>query len=230
MKRHLKFLYVLIVDSAYFLVYQALCHLPFFKLYQPIYKKNKNKDLTRFCRDRWEAFSLHLPTKPGSVLDIGCNIGFFSFMAAEKGHFSYGVESDYFNITSCNAIKQTTNSERVLFTKHLIDPEYINFMPGFDTVINLSVFHHWVKAYGADQAQEMMKALAQKCSCMIFETGQSNEKGTKWQPLLSFMGDDPKLWIEDFLKDIGFNQVEMIGTFSTGLTSVDRYLFVAKKS
>ena len=113
--------------------------------------------------------------------------------------------------------------------KGLMDKDFIASMPTFDVVLNLSVFHHWVKMYGPDDAQDMMRALAGKCSMMIFETGQSNEVGTKWQEKLSFMGDDPQEWGKDFLQGLGFKTVEVIGTFPTGLTDVDRYLFLAKK-
>ena len=229
MKRHLKKIYGMLIGVVYQVVYWALSYLPVFKLYQPIFGLNKTEGLTRECEDRWDVFSKHFPDTKGAVLDIGCNIGYFSFKSAELGHFAYGVEYDHFNVTSCNAIKSVTNSNNCTFVKQLIDTKFVETMPSFDVVINLSVFHHWVKVYGLEQATEMMKKLAQKCSCMIFETGQSNETGSQWPKILSFMGDKPDAWIAGFLKEVGFTSVEMIGTFPTGLTNVDRYLFIAKK-
>lgn len=231
MKRHFKNIYGALIGIIYQIVYWALCYVPIFKLYQPVYgySNDKNEKLTRECSDRWDIFSKHMPKEKGSVLDIGCNIGFFSFSSAALGHFATGIESDHFNITSCNAIKSATESKNCFFSKHLIDPDFVKTMPAYDTVINLSVFHHWVKAYGAEAAQNMMRDLSKKCSCLIFETGQPDEKGTKWADKMGFMGDNPKDWIETFLKDIGFKSVEMVGTFSTGLTQTQRYLFIAKK-
>lgn len=230
MKRYFKHFYALLIKACYQLIYWALCYVPVFKLYQPIHGFNKSGGLTRECEDRWNVFSKHFPSEKGSVLDIGCNIGYFSFKSAEAGHFAYGIESDHFNYTSCNAIKSATDAQNVVFMKHLMDPDFVAHMPSYDTVINLSVFHHWVKAYGVENAQNMMRNLAQKCKCLVFETGQSNETGSQWPKHLAFMGDDPQQWIGDFLKEIGFTSVEMVGTFPTGLTNVDRYLFVAKKS
>lgn len=229
MKRHLKKTYGAIIALTYKIMYWALSHTPFFKLYQPVYGQHISKDLTRECEDRWNVFSKYFPKEKGAVLDIGCNLGYFSFKSAEQGHFSYGVESDHFNITSCNAIKKSTSVKNVIFAKHLIDQEFLSTMPSFDTVINLSVFHHWVKAYGEEGAKKMMRTLAKKCTCLVFETGQPNEVGSQWPHILSFMGDNPEKWINDFLKDIGFTSVEMVGTFPTGLTNIDRFLFVAKK-
>ena len=213
----------------YKLVYGYISYLPFVRLYQPVYGQSSKRDVTRSCADRWDVFSQHFPKEKGSVLDIGCNVGFFSFKSAEAGHFAYGVEYHRSNILICNSIKSATNTKNVTFLRHFIDPDFIEKMPAFDTVINLSVFHHWVKAYGLDRAKEMMKVLASKCNCMVFETGQSDEYGSQWPEVLSFMGDTPSEWIESFLKEIGFKDVKNIGTFSTGLTATKRDLFVAKK-
>ena len=229
MKRHLRKIYGLTISLTYRLVYLALCHIPAFKLYQPVFGFDKSLSLTRDCEDRWEVFSKYFPEEKGSVLDIGCNLGYFTFKSAEMGHFAHGIEYDNFNITSCNAIKSVTKSDNCVFIKHLIDSDYTQTMPHFDTIINLSVFHHWVKAYGEEGAKEMMKNMADKCNCLIFETGQPNEVGSQWPKHLAFMDDAPDQWIETFLKEIGFTSVEMIGTFATGLTKTERFLFVAKK-
>ena len=229
MKRHLKNIYKIIIQIFYQIVYWALCYIPVFKLYQPVFGQKISQKLIRECEDRWAVFSKYFPETKGSVLDIGCNLGYFSFKSAELGHFSYGIESDDFNITCCNAIKNANNIDNCVFVKNLLTPEDIKRMPHFDTVINLSVFHHWVKAFGAEQAQEMMQNLANKCNTLIFETGQPNEIGSQWPEHLAFMGEQPDQWIKEFLQKIGFNTVEMIGTFPTGLTNVERYLFSAKK-
>ena len=54
------------------------------------------------------------------------------------------------------------------------------------------------KQFGFDCAQEMMIVLAQKCDCLIFETGQSDEIGSQWPQVLSFMGSEPEIWIRSF--------------------------------
>ena len=102
-------------------------------------------------------------------------------------------------------------------------------MPEFDTILNLSVFHHWVRVYGQDQAQKMLYTLSQKCKTLIFETGQADEINAQWSAELKFMGDNPKDWIEAFLKNAGFKKIQIIGSFPTGLTEVNRYLFCASR-
>jgi|TARA_Y100000294_G_scaffold175100_1_gene194471 O-antigen chain-terminating methyltransferase len=231
MKRYIKRIYGIMISLTYKSVYLVISYLPAFKFYQPIYgKEEKSKAVSRACIDRWKAIVPFLREVKGSVLDIGCNIGYFSFMASKEGCISFGVEADNFNITCCHAIKAETLAKNCMFMKKKVDMDFVRKMPFFDVILSLSVFHHWVKSYGDQQAIEMMKILASKCRAMIFETGQSNESGTKWHHKLFFMGKNPDKWIQSFLYEIGFQDVRIIGIFPTGLTDVDRYLFLARKT
>lgn len=229
MKKYLKAIYDLLAKTYFAAIYAVLKLAPV-KLYQPVYgKKNTEATVTRECEDRWRVIQPALQGH-GPVLDIGCNVGFFSFKAADTGRMAVGIDHDSFNILFCNAIRSATRSEYTMFANRNLDLGHLKKLPKFDTIFNFSVFHHWVKAYGASEAMEMMRVIAQKCDCLFFETGQPDEAGTKWAEKLAFMGDDPKSWIQSFLQEIGFSDVRVIGTFATGLTKVDRYMFVARKS
>ena len=231
MTRYIKKLYNIIIKITYKLVFLTISYVPAFKLYQPVFSKDDdNSFVIRNSKDRWNAMKPYLEKlDKGSVLDIGSNIGYFTFKTAELGHFSTGMESEGFNITVSNAIKASAGVDNANFIKCMITPEHIKIMPSYDTIINLSVFHHWVKVYGQEVACDMMRDLAAKCDNLVFETGQHNEKGTKWAERLSFMGGSPEVWIEEFLKDIGFNEVKLLGQFSTGLTDVKRNMYFASK-
>lgn len=231
MIRHIKKLYNILLKLTYRIILALVSFVPLFKLYQPLYTKTtKASPAIRNSQDRWVAMEPHFKAiNSGSVLDIGSNIGYFTFKTAELGHLSTGVESEDFNITVSNALRTCSGQDNASFIKGLITPEYVSLMPKYDAVINLSVFHHWVKAYGADAACEMMKVLASKCNHLVFETGQPNEIGTKWAEKLSFMGDAPEKWIENFLTEIGFTNVKAIGQYATGLTDVKRTMFFASK-
>ena len=130
----------------------------------------------------------------------------------------------------CKSIKRKYDIQTSSFSNQLLDLQSINGLPEYDHIFNFSVFHHWVKVFGQDEALEMMRILATKCKKkLFFETGQSNEAGTKWAEKLSFMGSDPESWVTHMLKEIGFSSVEILGEFPTGLTAVKRSLFVAEK-
>lgn len=227
MKNHFKNAYAVLVNFFAKLLYTILKAAPV-EYYQPLYGVQKAQ-ATRACEDRWAAISSHMDDSPGSLLDIGCNLGYFTFKATEKNKMAIGIDADPFYIIACHTTKIVNKREYAVFSKGLVTKQFLEKMPSFDTIFNFSVFHHWVKAYGQDEAIAMMKILGSKTNALFFETGQPDEKGTKWAERLSFMGDKPDEWGVRFLKECGFSNVEVIGTFATGLTTTERYLFTAKK-
>jgi SAM-dependent methyltransferase len=228
MKNHLKNLYEFLAWLFYKILIVLLDILPV-KLYQPLYR-SKKENVTRECADRWNVIAPHIGTEPGSVLDIGCNLGFFSFHAAEKNKMVLGVDANPFYQMTCNALRNVHEMRNASFIKSWIDEDFVSRMPAFDIIFHFSVFHHWVKAYGEARAKAMMKQTAAKCQTLFFETGQPDERGTKWADKMAFMGDEPQQWMTSFLSELGFDDIEMIGTFKTGLTQTDRYLFCARKT
>jgi SAM-dependent methyltransferase len=230
MKKFLRYLYSSGIRFFYRLIYLYVSHVPSIDLYQPVYMGKVTNRVQRKSDDRWNSISPHLDTGKGSVLDIGCNIGYFSFKATEQGMMVFGVEMNPFNITVCNAIKEANQIENCVFIKVIAGIDFLEKMPSFDTIFHFSVFHHWVKNYGEQESKEMMKVLASKCNkTLIFETGQSNEVAKSWSKKLKFMGHDHDKWITRFLVDIGFDRVQLVGDFPTGLTEVNRNLYVATK-
>ncbi len=227
MKNHLKSAYNLAAGLCAHLLYQILKWAPV-EYYQPLYGADRQK-IVRACEDRWAVISKHMDDSAGSVLDIGCNLGYFTFKASEMNKMAMGVDADPFYIIACNTVKSVKDVEGAFFLKSLVTRTFLEKMPSYDVVFNFSVFHHWVKAYGKDEAIAMMKILSSKTKTLFFETGQPNEIGTKWAERLSFMGDKPDEWGKSFLKECGFSSVDVVGTFATGLTGVDRHLFFAKK-
>ena len=210
------------------LLYVLLVHSPI-RTYQPIHGQDEHgRQTTRVCQDRWSSIQPHLGSGQ-SVLDVGCNIGYFSFKAAEAGNVAFGLDFDILYIATCRIIRESTGETGAQFLRQRIDLEYIERMPRFDAVFNFSVFHHWVKLYGEQHSRDMMRGLADKCRVMFFETGQSNEVNTSWSDKIEFMGPDPRAWTIRFLKEIGFSSVDVIGTYPSGLTDVDRYLYLARK-
>lgn len=217
------------ISIFYKIVYLAVLKMPFIQLYQPVFGSNTRKELTRPCSDRWDVIAPQLPKTKGSVLDIGCNIGYFSFKCAEMGQLAVGIDYHRYNILICSAIAHKNDVKNVHFIRQFTNPDFVELLPCFNTIINLSVFHHWVKQFGKDRAFEMMRTLSGKCERLVFETGQSDEIGSQWPEILSFMGSKPEVWIETFLREIGFSEVVSLGKFSTGLTSAKRTMFLASK-
>ena len=130
-----------------------------------------------------------------------------------------------------SVIADKNNVNKALFMNAEINLSFLNTVPSFDMVVCTSIFHHWVRIYGKEDAFNMMRSIASKTNkYLVFETGQYNEISTRWYDELDFMGDDYEKWIIDFLTELGFNEIKVAGQFSTRLSEVKRTLFVAIKS
>jgi len=198
--------------------------------YQPDPFAKKYK-LCRDTNDRYDAILSNIDNYPESLIDFGCNKGFFVLKAAEKGSFSIGVDHDWFEIIWAKAVAHKNNIKKALFMNAEIDLNFVNKMPSFDMVVCTSIFHHWVRIYGKESAFNMMRVIASRTNkYLVFETGQYNEISTRWYKELSFMGNDCDKWVVEFLSEIGFNKVKIIGRHSTRLSDVKRTLFIASKS
>ena len=200
--------------------------------YQPVpYSSGKSRRYQGTI-ERWNAtVSVLDKTKSCSVLDVGCNTGFFSIEMAKRGNFCVGVDTAGKQLMVANAIKDLYQLDGVTFTRMKIDPENVSSLPHFDTTFCLSIFHHWALQYGAAGAISIMKTLADRTNGMlIFETAQTDNCSEKYRKALPDMGTEPKKWLEEFILDLGFNEVVSLGQFGVIDTDDDtRELMMGKK-
>jgi SAM-dependent methyltransferase len=197
--------------------------------YQPNPFSKKNR-AGRDTYDRYNAILSNINETPKSVIDLGCNRGFFVLKTAAEGSISIGVDHDWFEIIYARALAEKNNTSNALFMNAEINSSFIDKLPSFDMVVCTSIFHHWVRIYGKEEAFDMMRLIALKTNkYLVFETGQYNEISTSWYKELSFMGDNYEEWIVNFLSKTGFKEVKPIGQFSTHLSDVKRTLFIASK-
>jgi|GEM_PF-826465 len=205
------------------------------KQYQPDPFSRESADASytgRACIDRFEAISKVLPPNtPLSVLDVGCNIGYFVFRMAERGGFCLGTDIGRNEIMAAQALAYVHEIQNAAFTRFKVTPETVHFLPQVDTIFCLSIFHHFVRYFGEQDALEMMRDLSGKAGkYLVFETGQPDESGVAWADKLSFMRPDPREWIHGFLLELGFNKVHNLGKFQTSVSHVKRHLFVAERT
>jgi len=197
--------------------------------YQPNPFSKKNR-AGRDTYDRYNAILSNINETPKSVIDLGCNRGFFVLKTAAEGSISIGVDHDWFEIIYARALAEKNNTSNALFMNAEINSSFIDKLPSFDMVVCTSIFHHWVRIYGKEEAFDMMRLIALKTNkYLVFETGQYNEISTSWYKELGFMGDNYEEWIVNFLSKTGFKEVKPIGQFSTHLSDVKRTLFIASK-
>lgn len=184
----------------------------------------------RPCHDRWAAIEPHLPRR-GTFLDIGCQHGYFVFRAAEHGLTALGIEREAVAHEVAKLLAIGNGISRASFIRLDVSSETVDNIPPADVVACLSVFHHWVRNGSLEEATSIMQSLTNKCgSTLFFETGQNDEQGAWWAPLLDFMGDDPEAWTISYLESLGFSKVESLGRFEADhVAGVPRTLFLARK-
>lgn len=201
--------------------------------YQPIPFAGPNQRASarlRQCQDRFEAMSRVLPQRPLSVLDIGCNIGYFTFSMAQRGGFCLGIDVSRNDLMVAQALATLHQVGNVAFSELRIEPENASTLPRADVVICLSVFHHWVHRYGEETASKIMRGIADSaCRYLVFETGQPEEKSKAWASSLEFMTPDSDNWTRCFLTELGFANVALLGEFDTSVSPVPRRLYLAER-
>ena len=203
------------------------------EIYQPIYthQPGSGEPALRECEDRLRAFTARLPDGPISVLDIGCNIGFFVLSLAQRGGICVGVDAAGKQILAAKAIAALNKAKNATFVHTAVTPENVFTLPRCDLVLCLSVFHHWVRVFGKDAACRMLQIVAEHTGrYLVFETGQPDEVGARWAYELEFMHPDADTWAQVFLREAGFAEVHNLGTFPTSVSNTPRHLFLAVRA
>lgn len=203
--------------------------------YQPLYGiwssvGKSMQSAVRGSADRWAVIESELP-QSGFALDIGCQNGFFSFLLAQQGFITMGIERDEPSVRVCQILALANKPLPVSFLSMDINAVAVHQLPEADVVLCLSIFHNWVRELGFKEADQIMRSVAVKTrTALFFETGQNDQVEANWAKDLDFMGADPKGWIREYLLGLGFEHVKELGRFcGTTKQSSERVLFVAYK-
>ncbi|MCC6947658.1 MAG: hypothetical protein IT539_07815 [Bradyrhizobiaceae bacterium] len=135
--------------------------------------------------------------RDGVVLDIGSHFGFFSLKLAEKGFFVYGAESIrervFFSFLAAHRLKYNFNPIALK-----IDRSNVSWLPGSDITLCLSVWHHWVRNFGLDNATEILAEVARKTKRVMFFDSGEGEMGERYS-LPYGENDDAAAYLENYL-------------------------------
>lgn len=180
---------------------------------------------------RWYAIEEEIGSFNGCALDIGCNLGFFTFQMARRGFFCLGIEGEALLCHICNLIKEVGEFDNTAFVRARLDESFSKRLPTVDVTLFLSLFHHIVRQSGMIVASQLVKELMHRTKrVMFFETGQSNEPNVSWAKYLPEMHPEPKEWIENYFISLGASSVKHLGEYDTHLSPVKRSLFAVYMS
>lgn len=117
------------------------------------------------------------PTPGDWVLDIGANVGYFSFSLEKKGAYveAYESNSDTFEIGA--ALSKLHRANVLYLNKPFGTPALAYLRSHYKAVLLLSVFHWIVKQEGLEPATSLLQQLAERCDLILFETPCSEGEG-----------------------------------------------------
>ncbi|HYQ70777.1 MAG TPA: class I SAM-dependent methyltransferase [Gammaproteobacteria bacterium] len=184
-----------------------------FRRYQPlpwIGITTRKRDTSTL--QRCETIEKHIGIDSGTVMDIGCNLGYFVLRLAEKGFFSIGIDTAPENVMVAQYAQRKARIDNAAFCYMTVYPDNINTLPDVDVMIFFSVWHHWIEDFGHDVATEMLAILWSKTRhVMFFETGEDKE--------IQQLGirEAPGLWARNALEKTCIEgRVEVIGESGRG--------------
>jgi hypothetical protein len=150
---------------------------------------------------RWDVMKQQIPWPAiGSAMDVGCQIGFFDFAIAEKGIPTLGVDLEEKSLRIARYAARKTGADDLGFLSMKVSPNTVKLLPEVDLVLVLSIWHHWVRAYGLHTATAILGNLWARCRVtMFFETGE-NEMPPEYG--LPEMLPSPEEWLATYLGEV----------------------------
>lgn len=155
-----------------------------------------------------------------SVIDLGCQMGFFSLSIAQEAASVLAVDASEDAISECRARADRLGSRNIRFLCAPITAELLDDLPRADITLCLSVLHHIVahsSTYDVNQhtkpeIPDLLRALQKLSNTLIFEMGEITEKADWVHPLRQLMPDQDA-WIREHVFSDAYESVqELKGT------------------
>lgn len=181
-------------------------------LYQPVSSLPKRAARAAGSESRWSAmFPIIRAQGVASAVDIGACEGYFSIELATDGIPTIAIESNPGNVRTALLAVRRSGTRNVGVLAMEVTPENVDMLPPGDCVLCLSIWHHFVRAYGPAEATAMLGAIwRQTRKVMFFDTGE-----TEMTPdyRLPAMTPDPRSWLTDYLaRTCPSSRVEHLGS------------------
>lgn len=160
---------------------------------------------------RWDAMlPLIEATGARSLVDIGCDVGWFVFSAGTRGLTAIGMEPDARSCRLFLYVKRKLGLDRVGLLTAELNQETARVLPTADSFLFLSIWHHLVRHHGLAGATDLLKAVWKRTSkVLFFETGEREMPERFHLPEFT---PDARQWIEEYLtENLGDSQLLHLG-------------------
>jgi SAM-dependent methyltransferase len=123
---------------------------------------------------RWAEIGLLVEElEPRTALDVGCNVGFFTFSLARRGLSVLGVERYERFVRLFLRTRQALALTNVGLLDIELNPSTVPLIPSADLVLYLSVWHHALRELGPSDARALLASVWAKTNAvLVFETGE----------------------------------------------------------
>lgn len=180
--------------------------------YKQLIKRKESYQDKRDNEKNWQMICEELDDA-GNLLDVACNAGYYSIKAAEKGVWGFGFDISADSLKTAKKRAEERNLSNVVFSQMALDPNNVLVLPDFDVVLCLSVFHHFVRLYGEDDAKSILVRLFSKSKKKMFlQIPSKIGKYTK-DFSVDFCGNEQLIrrYVKNIFKDIDGCRVDYIG-------------------
>ncbi len=178
------------------------------------------------CQQRLDIIRPYVQS--GSLLDIGCSEGFYSFGLSDCCKPILAIDKEQSLVQVCKGIKKSHNVD-IDFQCMGVD-ELLQLAKVWDICLYMSVHHHIIAQFGMEVANDILRQLSQRCDCMFFDVGQKNEHnctGHKWWQLLPSNTDQEAWLLEYLVANTVYAYFQLIG--SSRIHNVGRLLWKLTK-
>jgi len=158
---------------------------------------------------RWELLRERITGADQSLLDIGCAEGHLTARFAELSLMSIGIERQSHTVSSARQSNRAVSN--LGFLQYEITPESVHSLPTVDVVLLLTVYHHWVREYGWEQAEAMLRSLRGKCNKLFFEMP---DQEIDRPPIPGYSGEGAVDYYSAYLDEIydGDAEIDFLGS------------------
>lgn len=134
------------------------------------YKIPSYHEETRKDNDyRWTFIKPHVKSL-NTCLDIGCASGYFSKKIAQEGLLTLGIDDlSHSSLRLENAWSNQGVKQNLGFANWSVGPNNVTELPSFDVILAMTVYHHFVKAFGKKKADYVVKKLGGKSKLLVLE-------------------------------------------------------------